>query len=291
MGNKHKRYQIPEDYNNEFHIIDFLEKSDIKISENYKIKSPPLITNNYEEIREALYINTGEKRIIRIIPKYSKSKEEWLEISKENTIIKSLNHRTIIKNYGFTEDENYFYIVEEYFKGESLINYLKSDVFSEKIAKKIMKQILDFLFYFNNKESKIYHDLCLENIYWNGEHIKIKHFKNCTGINKNSQHHEIKGNPYYMSPEMIKGSYNKKTDIWSFGVVLFILLKGETPFYGKDIESIFNHITNYDLVLSDTFFHSDESKNLLQNLLIKDYKKRISLIGIKNHPFFFEDDE
>ena len=292
MGNNHKRYRISDqDYNNQFHIIDFLNKSDINISKRYKIKSPPLSTNNYEEIREALYINTNQKRIIRIIPKYFKSDEELIEITKENSIIKSLNHVTVIKNYEFTEDENYFYMVEEYFKGKPLIDYLKSAIFSEKSAKKIMKQILDFLIYFHNKESKIYCDLCLENIYWDGEKIKLKHFKNCLKFSKNSKRHEIKGNPYYMSPEMIKGRYNQKTDIWSFGVVLFILLKGETPFYGKDLESIYNHISNYDLILSDTFFHSGESKNLLQNLFIKDYKKRISLKRIKYHPFFHENEK
>jgi calcium-dependent protein kinase len=285
MGIKNSQIPKTEIKLEDFEVMDFLEKSDIKFPETYKIKSPALSTNKYEEIREALYISTDEKRIIRTIPKYNYYEEELSEIKIGISDIRSLNHKSIIKIYQFIEDDNYFYIIEEYFTGKPLVDFVKISVFSEIIAKEIISQILSFLEYYHEKENKIYLDLSLENIFWNGTAVKLKKFRNFIDCKKSLKRTNINIQTHYMSPELIKGKFCKKSDIWSLGIVLFLLLKGEVPFHGKDDKEIKYHILNYDIDLTESVFYSNESKDLIKSMLIKNPDKRISLTNIKNHPF------
>lgn len=81
-----------------------------------------------------------------------------------------------------------------------------------------------------------------------------------------------------MSPELLKNKYNEKTDIWSIGVILYLLLIGLPPFNGNSLEELFDNIKNKPVNFDEPAFKSlsDDVKDILSKLLEKDYTKRPS---------------
>lgn len=86
---------------------------------------------------------------------------------------------------------------------------------------------------------------------------------------------EVVGTPYYVAPEVLKGKYISKCDIWSLGVLFYIMLSGYLPFNGPTQDDVYDKIlkTNYSLEQKEWTKVSDQGKNLLSHLLEKDYKK------------------
>lgn len=96
------------------------------------------------------------------------------------------------------------------------------------------------------------------------------------------------GTPYYIAPEVLKESYNEKCDIWSCGVIFYILLTGIPPFNGANDEEILSKVL-------DGYFHfkpptfksvSSQCKDLIRKLLSYDVKKRITATEALSHPWF-----
>ncbi len=94
------------------------------------------------------------------------------------------------------------------------------------------------------------------------------------------------GSPYYVAPEVITGNYDKKCDIWSFGIVLYMLLKGKPPFKGNNYNAVIKEIIKKDLILSEEINLSKEAKDLLSKILVKNPNQRLTLDQIERHPFF-----
>lgn len=100
--------------------------------------------------------------------------------------------------------------------------------------------------------------------------------------------HTIVGTPYYVAPEVLKGSYDFSCDVWSLGVILFIMLCGYPPFEGDNNKEIFKRVLQQKLEFDpeDWTEISDEAKDLISHMLQKDPLKRISVIECLNHPWF-----
>ena len=162
-------------------------------------------------------------------------------------------------------------------------------MYSEKDAAEIFQQIISGIEYCHN-QGVCHRDLKPENILYlnnsdNGQ-LKIidfgfsKHFK----LNKlNSK----VGSIYYMPPEVIDGSYTEKCDIWSGGVLLFLLLSGKLPFFGKDDNEIISKIKSFSYNMNDKIWESisDEAKDLIKHMLVPE-KERFSAKEVLAHPWF-----
>ena len=105
-------------------------------------------------------------------------------------------------------------------------------------------------------------------------------------IKKGKKLKDAVGVPYYISPEMIKEEYDQRTDIWSLGVLLFILLKGFPPFNGENSNKIFYKIKKFKIDFSIYTDLSNEAKDLLSKILRKSKSRRLTLLQIEHHPFF-----
>lgn len=100
--------------------------------------------------------------------------------------------------------------------------------------------------------------------------------------------HNIKGTLYYIAPEVLGESYNEKCDIWSLGVIFFILLCGYPPFNGRNNEEIIASVRRgkFDFSYESFQYVSEEAKDLLKKMLTKNPKKRISAENALSHPWF-----
>lgn len=96
------------------------------------------------------------------------------------------------------------------------------------------------------------------------------------------------GTPYYVAPEVIKGKYVSKCDMWSFGVLLYIMLSGYLPFTGDDAEEVYKKVQSAKFTMEQKEWKkvSEEAKDLVSKLLVVDYKKRLSAKDAMEHEWF-----
>jgi len=101
------------------------------------------------------------------------------------------------------------------------------------------------------------------------------------------------GTPYYMAPEVIAGSYTEKCDVWSCGVILFLLLSGETPFDGATDAEILSNVSKGLYLISGPVWSkiSKEAIDLVQKLLAYSPAKRTSAVEALNHPWISNNTE
>ena len=207
------------------------------------------------------------------------------EILKQINILKTLDHPNIIKIYEFYSTDKYVYIINELCTGGELFNKIvEVKHFTESTACYIMRQLLSAVAYCHDK-GVIHRDLKPENILIeNSEekdkeffHIKIIDFGTCEILKKKKLTEQI-GTSFYIAPEVLKDGYNEKCDLWSCGVILYILLCGSPPFYGKSEKEIFQRILDGSISFKHKIWSkiSDEAKNLVIKLLQVDPSKRLS---------------
>ena len=116
--------------------------------------------------------------------------------------------------------------------------------------------------------------------------IKITDFGFACFFNPKEGLHDVLGSPLYMAPEIIKEkSYNSEVDIWSCGVITYILLSGRPPFRGREKKEIFHSIENSPLKFDHPIWDrlSREAKEFIKIALEKDFTKRANAFQLLNH--------
>ena len=209
--------------------------------------------------------------------KYIKSESR---IKTEIDLLRATDHPNIIKLYDTFEDEKHLYLVMEECNGGELFQRLADNAkhnknYTEKDAAIIMKQILQAVNYLHS-HGVCHRDLKPENILFSSMEpnspIKIIDF----GLSKvlNDMNQIMKGEVgtlYYMAPEVLMGNYDEKCDVWSCGVILYIILSGHPPFYSKNEEKLKQKICsmkfNFDLPIFEKI--SSDAKDLIKQILVK----------------------
>lgn len=98
----------------------------------------------------------------------------------------------------------------------------------------------------------------------------------------------VVGTPYYIAPEVLAGrEYDEKVDVWSAGVILYIMLGGAPPFYGETVEETFDAVLRGNLRFPSRVFRSvsPQAKDLIRKMLCKDVSRRFSADDVLRHPW------
>ena len=240
---------------------------------------------------------TESIRAMKVIKKSSTTTEEdEKEIINEINILKIMDHPNILKIFEFYSNKESYSIITEYCSGGELFNEItENGPFNERYSAYVMYQILSSINYCHNMNI-IHRDLKPENILIvdrnknNFPRIKVCDFGTSKMVEKGAVQRKLVGSSYYIAPEVIKKNYNEKCDIWSCGVILYILLSGRPPFGGEDDREIMDNVKKgkYDLEGSPFNKCSKSVLDLIKKLLVMDKDKRISAQEALNHPWFKE---
>ena len=262
--------------------------------ENYSIKYKAIQkigSGGYGKVYKVVHLLTNQIRAMKLLKRenilYQDDEQLFL---KEIEILTKLDHPHIIKIFEYFQDEEYFYIITELCEGGELFEQIViNQHFTENDASIIMKQLFSSVFYMHSK-GVVHRDLKPENILMESQPnediiIKIIDFGTSNNFSKSTNFTYKVGTPYYIAPEVIKKSYSNKCDLWSCGVILYILLSGNAPFDGRNDEEIMKNALkgkyNMDGEIWKTI--SDEAKNLISSLLEYDPEKRISAEEAVSH--------
>ena len=100
--------------------------------------------------------------------------------------------------------------------------------------------------------------------------------------------HQKDGNSFYIAPEVLKGSYDEKCDIWSCGVILYTLLSGNLPFYAEEDDEVYKKVLKGKYVFPEKEWKdvSDEAKKLIKKMLEKNPRKRITSLNALKDEWF-----
>jgi len=241
-------------------------------------------------VRKAIHKVTKQERAIKILKKSHQDEEKlFLEVK----ILSQLNHPNIMQIHEFYDDKANFYIVSELCKGGELFDMISDKgSFSEAEACPIMLQIMSAICY-SHSNQVVHRDLKPENIMLENKKdnyplIKLIDWGGARYFSKEKKMKKIKGTPYYMAPEVLKGKYDEKCDIWSAGVVLYILLCGYPPFNGDTDVEILQNVQRGKFCFPEEEWGimSDEVKNLIKKMLTFEPSKRLSAAEVLQHPWF-----
>jgi serine/threonine protein kinase len=216
-----------------------------------------------------------------------------LQIKNESRIHQSLSHENIVEFHRVIQGKENMYIMMEYCAGGNLHTLVKKKGLLDKdIVAAYLLQIVQALKYLHEEQKIIHRDLKLANIFLSADHkqLKIGDF----GLAIDSLHcktkNDLAGTPNYLAPEIANGSgnYTPAVDVWSFGIVAFILLCGRAPFSSKTIEETYKRIAENKPVFkpSDQMRLGEEAMDLLKSILQSKAEQRLSLNQIENHAFF-----
>ena len=236
----------------------------------------------FGQVRLGVHKATKQVRAIKV---QKKSKVNMDDFITEISILSKLTHPSIMQIYEIFEDNTNLYIVSEYCKGGELFDILsKKGSFSEREACAIMYQILSAICY-AHQNGIVHRDLKPENILMenktkNDFSLKIIDWGSAAQKTKAERLHSTDGTSYYMAPEVLQGDYDEKCDVWSCGVILYILLCGYAPFYGNTDEDISKQVLKgeYDFPKEEWDKVSKEAKTLVKKMIEKNPYKRITAL-------------
>ena len=253
------------------------------------------ITQYYEIIKKIgeggygkIYkVKNKESGDIRAMKQILKSKIPDIEkFQNEIKILSIVDHPNIVRLFEVIEDDKYFNLFQELCTGGELLSKVQKPLKEKEIAK-IFKQIMSAIAYCHEK-GIVHRDMKLENILFSTESedspIKIIDFGLSVLLGKKDvKENEVTdlkkygfkrmttkvGTIYYMSPEVIKGNYDEKCDIWACGVILYTLLAGYPPFNGQTDKDIYNMISKMSFDFEQPVWKgvSKYAKELIKKML------------------------
>ncbi|XP_064426391.1 death-associated protein kinase 3 isoform X1 [Mirounga angustirostris] len=215
------------------------------------------------------------------------------EIEREVSILRQVLHPNVITLHDVFENRTDVVLILELVSGGELFDFLaQKESLSEEEATSFIKQILEGVNYLHAR--KIAHfDLKPENIMLLDKNIPIPHIKLIDfglahEIEDGVEFKNIFGTPEFVAPEIVNYEpLGLEADMWSIGVITYILLSGASPFLGDTKQETLTNITAVSYDFDEEFFSqtSELAKDFIRKLLVKDTRKRLTIQEALRHPW------
>jgi len=220
------------------------------------------------------------------------SQKDYNDLVKEVDIISGLDHPNIIKFYETYHDKYFFHIVMELCQGKEVFDNIANHGYMPE--KKVVNIIFKVLLAIAHCHSRgiTHRDLKPENILFESlkpdAEIKLIDFGLSRKYAKDEKMHTILGTPYYVAPEVLKGEYDEKCDIWSIGAMTYLMLCGDPPFTGSSNNEIFKKIVKNELKFNPYKWKniSHSAKDFVKWCLNKNASERPSASKAVTHNWF-----
>uniref|UniRef100_A0A8C1FC51 non-specific serine/threonine protein kinase n=1 Tax=Cyprinus carpio carpio TaxID=630221 RepID=A0A8C1FC51_CYPCA len=215
------------------------------------------------------------------------------EIEREVNILQQIHHPNIVMLHDVFENKTDVVLILELVSGGELFDFLaEKESLSEEEATQFIKQILEGVHYLHTRNIAHF-DLKPENIMLLDKNaplprIKLIDFGLAHKIAEGVEFKNIFGTPEFVAPEIVNYEpLGLEADMWSVGVITYILLSGASPFLGETKQDTLGNISAMNYEFDDEFFgHTSElAKNFIRQLLEKDTKKRLTIQDALNHPW------
>jgi serine/threonine protein kinase len=278
-----------------------------RVEEYYDIRDT-LGTGTCGEVKRAISRLTGKEFAVKIISIRKRhrgallSDQESAALKAEASILKALDHPYIVKLYDvFVHPDVAIYLVMELMSGGDLFDRIVQKTrYTEVESRRTMRRLLNAVYYLHERKALVHRDLKPENILcmsrFNDVNVKLTDF----GVAKSVTKEGLKtfcGTPQYFAPEVMrrnytiagKGRYGREADMWSLGVILYILLSGVPPF---DVSQGFEALGDFEVTFPEAPWKgvSTAARDLVRQLLVTEPNKRLSVVGACDHSWILMED-
>ncbi|KAJ1264289.1 hypothetical protein BS78_09G252000 [Paspalum vaginatum] len=220
------------------------------------------------------------------------------DVRREVQIMHHLTgHRNIVELRGAYEDRHSVNLVMELCEGGELFDrIIARGHYSERAAAALCREIVSVV-HSCHSMGVMHRDLKPENFLFlnktEDSPLKATDFGLSVFFKPGEQFKDLVGSAYYVAPEVLKRRYGAEADIWSAGVILYILLSGVPPFWAENEEGIFDAVLrgHIDFASDPWPSISNSAKDLVKKMLRQDPKERLTAAEILNHPWIREDGE
>jgi len=234
---------------------------------------------------------TGVTRAVKSMPKSLMNQKQHDAFEREIAIMKIMDHPNIIKLFESFEDNRNIYLIFELCNGGELFDrIMEAGQFTEVQAATVMQHMFRAIFYMH--ENHICHrDLKPENFLFTTKEplektaLKVIDFGLACKFEGSQVLTTKAGTPYYVAPQVLAGKYDQSADLWSLGVIMYVVLCGYPPFYGETDADVLAKVRlgNFSFNAADWKSVSEDAKNLIRMLLKMNPRDRYTAEQALNH--------
>jgi len=258
---------------------------------NYDLKEE-IGKGAFSVVHKAISKRTGEIVAVKIIDKKeASSQQDEKRLHTEVNILTRVNHPNIVCLKDMYEtSEKMFLVMELVTGGELFDKIVEKGSYSEKDASVIVRKILSAVEYLH-MNGIAHRDLKPENLLLRSEsetEVMLSDFGLSKIIGEDTMMQTACGTPYYVAPEVLSATgYGQEVDLWSVGVITYLLLCGFPPFYGESLPDVFEQIMKAEYDFPEPYWNdiSKEAKDFINRMLVVDPIKRLNAAQALKHPW------
>lgn len=258
-------------------------KKDV-LTQNYDVQSRPFARGKFAQVRRCVHKETNKSYAAKTIKKRRRANDVTHDIMHEIRVLLTTNQSDrIVRLYEVYETPTEFVLMLEMAEGGELQRVLdENDSIAEHHCRRLVRQIVEgvqHLHRFNIAHLDIKpQNILLTNCFPSGD-VKLCDFGISRLLTKGAELREIVGTPDYVAPEILQYEpIGLASDMWSIGILTYVLLSGHSPFTGDNKQETYCNITNGPLDFPSYLFGcvSEEAKDFIRKLLVRDPKGRLN---------------
>eukprot|EP00904_Undaria_pinnatifida_P006544 jgi/Undpi1/3019/HiC_scaffold_14.g06396.m1 len=247
----------------------------------------------FGKVKLAINTETGDKMAIKVLDKSIIQRQNMgAQVKREISIMKLVRHPYVVQLREVLASSSKIFLVCELITGGELFDKIvEKQRFTEDEARFYFRQLLEGMEYCHS-QGVCHRDLKPENILLDGSgNVKISDF-GLSNLYSGGDDEALKllhttcGTPNYVAPEVLadRGYDGRMADVWSMGVILYVLLAGFLPFDEPSMSTLFSKIQAADFSYPRWF--SQEARSVINRILVPDPTQRLTLAQMKAHPFW-----